>query len=213
MRSQAMVHYVAALPCLLMASSLMAAPALEWSRDVHFKAQHDPNLIELKEGEILRVRYDDTSWQRASVWASGQKLKLGWHTKLGAVLQDPAGGNPLPIAMLVQGDHPITQALQACEQKNDATLAMQACLSDAKSRWDRQLNINYQALLRMLSPEQQRTIKAAQRSWLIWRDAQFSAIAAAYSQEGTLWGLVAGEQQVTLVREQADRLGQQLADR
>jgi uncharacterized protein YecT (DUF1311 family) len=55
-------------------------------------------------------------------------------------------------------------------------------------------------------------VRAAQRAWLAWRDAQSEAISAAYQREGTMWGLVAAERRLDLVREQAVRLGQLAAD-
>ena len=181
------------LPLLLALAPMAAAsaPALEGASTVAFERTSDPHFVRL---------------------GDGRALILGFDPERGTVLADPLSGVALPVVDDLGAQHPIDVANDACQQDDSSTLGISSCLAEATARWDRQLNLNYQRLLGRLDAEQQAPVKAAQRAWLAWRDAQSAAISATYQREGTMWGLVSAGRRLDLVREQAVRLGQLAAD-
>jgi uncharacterized protein YecT (DUF1311 family) len=128
------------------------------------------------------------------------------------VLALPEGGPRLPVVDDLGDQHPIALATEACLQLKDSTLGMHECLSEAMGRWDLQLNLHYKRLTAGLSEEMLTEVKAAQRAWMAWRDAQFEAFTALSSDRGSLGGVVNGQRRVAIVREQAVRLGALAAD-
>lgn len=70
-------------------------------------------------------------------------------------------------------DPPYTPALRACLDKpeNQATMGMVDCMAAETRIWDQRLNREYQATLRALEPETQARLRAAQRLWVQYRDA------------------------------------------
>jgi len=202
------------LPLLLALAPMAAAsvPALEGASTVDFEHTSDPHVVQLSDGRALTVIYAEGDWEKTGDWAEGRSLILGFDPERGTVLADPRSGLVLPVVDDLGAQHPIDVANDACQQDDSSTLGISGCLAEATARWDRQLNLNYQRLLGRLDAEKQAPVKAAQRAWLAWRDAQFAAISATYQREGTMWGLVSAGHRLDLVREQAIRLGQLAAD-
>ena len=202
------------LPLLLALAPIAAAsvPALEGASTVAFEQTSDPHVVQLGDGRALTVIYAEGDWEKTGDWAEGRSLILGFDPERGTVLADPRSGLVLPVVDDLGAQHPIDVANDACQQDDSSTLGISGCLAEAAARWDRQLNLNYQRLLGRLDAEKQAPVKAAQRAWLAWRDAQFAAISATYQREGTMWGLVSAGHRLDLVREQAVRLGQLAAD-
>jgi uncharacterized protein YecT (DUF1311 family) len=202
------------LPLLLALAPIAAAsvPALEGASTVAFEQTSDPHVVQLGDGRALTVIYAEGDWEKTGDWAEGRSLILGFDPERGTVLADPRSGLVLPVVDDLGAQHPIDVANDACQQDDSSTLGISGCLAEAAARWDRQLNLNYQRLLGRLDVEKQAPVKAAQRAWLAWRDAQFAVISATYQREGTMWGLVSAGHRLDLVREQAVRLGQLAAD-
>ena len=207
MRLRSLFCLLCFLPCLA-----TAAPALVGATEVGFERTSDPNLVRLADGTVLTVIYAEGDREKTRDWAAGRKLTLGFDAGRGTVLVDPAGDFVVPVVDDLGERHPIAMANEACQRENDTTLGMGDCLVEAMQRWDRQLNINYQRLLGLLDADKQSPVKAAQRAWLAWRDAQFEAISTVHQREGSVWGLVSTGRRIDLVREQAIRLGQLAAD-
>lgn len=195
------------LPCVA-----TAAPALEGATEVRFQQTSDPNLVRLADGTVLTVIYAEGDWEKTSEWTEGKALTLGFDRERGTLLVDPEGTFAVPVVDDLGERHPIDVANEACQRENDTTLGMGSCLGEAMERWDRQLNINYQRLLGLLDADKQAPVKAAQRAWIAWRDAQFEAITTVHQREGSVWGLVSTGRRIDVVREQAIRLGQIAAD-
>jgi uncharacterized protein YecT (DUF1311 family) len=202
------------LPLLLALAPIAAAsvPALEGASTVAFEQTSDPHVVRLGDGRALTVIYAEGDWEKTEDWAEGRSLILGFDPERGTVLADPRSGFVVPVVDDLGDQHPIDVANDACQDDDSSTLGISRCLAEAAARWDRQLNINYQRLINVLDAEKQAPVKAAQRAWLAWRDAQFAAISATYQREGTMWGLVSAGHRLDLVREQAVRLGQLAAD-
>lgn len=70
-------------------------------------------------------------------------------------------------------DPPYTPALRACLEKpeNQGTMGMVDCMGAETQIWDRRLNREYQETLRSLEAETQARLRAAQRLWVQFRDA------------------------------------------
>jgi uncharacterized protein YecT (DUF1311 family) len=195
-----------------MLSASAHADELAGERKLVFQEQHDPNLIALADGSELTVLYGEGDWEAVHGLPPGSELRLGFDSALGTVLALPEGGPRLPVVDDLGDQHPIALATEACLQLKDSTLGMHECLSEAMGRWDLQLNLHYKRLTAGLSEEMLTEVKAAQRAWMAWRDAQFEAFTALSSDRGSLGGVVNGQRRVAIVREQAVRLGALAAD-
>ena len=70
-------------------------------------------------------------------------------------------------------DPPYTPALRTCLEKpeNQATMGMVDCMAAETRIWDQRLNREYQETLRSLDQETQARLRAAQRLWIQFRDA------------------------------------------
>ena len=51
------------------------------------------------------------------------------------------------------------------------TYQMAECLSAQTAQWDKKMNAAYQALMKTLEPKQREQLRAAQRLWIQYRDA------------------------------------------
>ena len=93
---------------------------------------------------------------------------------------------------------------QSCgDQPN--TVAIVACL-DAKAKvWDQRLNAAYRSLGQVVDPEQRDPLRAAQRSWLQYRDANCRFYAA---HQGTISQVLAAECLRSMTQERALELEQ-----
>ncbi|MBE5316425.1 MAG: DUF1311 domain-containing protein [Xanthomonadales bacterium] len=196
---------------LLLSGAAQASDLIGEARVV-FQDQHDPNLIALADGRQLSVLYDDGAWEAVDALAPGAELALGFDAEHGTVLVLPNGGPQIPVVDDLGDQHPIARAAESCMQLRDSTLGMHECLGEAMERWDLQLNLHYKRLTAGLSEESLTEVKAAQRAWMAWRDAQYEAFTALSSDGGSLGGVINGQRRLAIVREQAVRLGGLAAD-
>lgn len=72
--------------------------------------------------------------------------------------------------------------LEACGQEG-STVGIAGCLLRRAEIWDRRLNEAYAALQRRITPEQRDMLRAAQRLWISYRDANCAFYAA---QDGSI---------------------------
>ena len=70
------------------------------------------------------------------------------------------------------------------------TAQLVACVNDHVAHWDRELNRTYQELINRLPPRQQERLRAAQRLWIQYRDANCGFYAAG---EGSIASVEAAE--------------------
>lgn len=196
---------------LLLSGAAQASDLIGEARVV-YKEQHDPNLIALADGRELSVLYVDGMWETVSALDPGTELQLGFDAEHGTVLALPNGGPQIPVVDDLGDQHPISRAAESCMQRRDSTLGMHECLGEAIERWDLQLNLHYRRLTGGLSEETLAEVKAAQRAWMAWRDAQYEAFTALGSESGSLGGVINGQRRLAIVREQAVRLGALAAD-
>lgn len=94
-----------------------------------------------------------------------------------------------------------TPARAACVRNADGVFEDVACASDAYAKADKQLNLVYQQLLKQSDEEAQKKLRAAQRAWLAYRDANASFVYA-IEGDGSAGRMVAANQleQATLAR-------------
>ena len=85
-------------------------------------------------------------------------------------------------------DHPIDQYQTKCIAADSTTAGMTNCTNGASARWDKELNSVYAKLLSSLSPVEQDALRAAQRQWILYRDAEFKVIDEMYkTRDGTMY--------------------------
>jgi uncharacterized protein YecT (DUF1311 family) len=78
---------------------------------------------------------------------------------------------------------------QPCGDRPD-TATITACIGNKARAWDRRLNTAYQALESTIDPEQREPLKAAQRLWIQYRDANCRFYAA---HSGSISSILAAE--------------------
>ncbi len=84
--------------------------------------------------------------------------------------------------------HPIDKSLEACIDKNGSTAGMVECTDKAYAAWDKELNKNYNDLMRTLKPSQKETLRVAQLEWIKFRDLDFKLIDSLYdTMQGTMY--------------------------
>ena len=102
---------------------------------------------------------------------------------------------------------PIDRKLEDCIDRDPSTAGMVECTEAAFAAWDKELNAAYQALAKLLGPEQKGALKTAQRQWLAWRDAEFAMLDAIYAtREGTMYLPMAAGDRMEIVKARAVEL-------
>jgi uncharacterized protein YecT (DUF1311 family) len=87
-----------------------------------------------------------------------------------------------------QPQHPIDDALDACIEKNGSTAGMVECTDVAYAAWDKELNRNYGALMKQLTPRQKEALRLSQLEWIKFRDLEFKFIDSIYDTlQGTMY--------------------------
>ena len=82
--------------------------------------------------------------------------------------------------------HPIDQTLaQAAGRSGGVTVDLADAQSAAWAAWDKELNRLYVQLQNKAGPERRDTLRAAQRAWLAYDQAQGHWDAAVYADQGT----------------------------
>ena len=102
--------------------------------------------------------------------------------------------------------HPIDQELDACMSTSDgqSTYGMITCYQQAEEAWDAELNRLYKALMATLEKEDQDRLRAAQRAWIAYRDAEYSFSGEMYyAMEGTMYRIMAAGREMEMVRTRA----------
>jgi uncharacterized protein YecT (DUF1311 family) len=101
---------------------------------------------------------------------------------------------------------PIDKALRAClaTDRGQSTAGMVECLGIAHEAWDRELNRTYDQLMRSLDQASRDKLRAAQRQWLVFRDAdmafQRQEFVVGNGKYGTLAGVTLTSDNVETIR-------------
>lgn len=98
----------------------------------------------------------------------------------------------------------IDSQLEKCQSEAHTTIDSSECYSQAMAAWDRELNTQYQALLKDNPENVRNALRASQRQWIKYKDAYHEAANEYYRQEqGTLWGIIAAETRMNVIRDKA----------
>lgn len=108
------------------------------------------------------------------------------------------------VCLAQQPGKNIDMQLQECKLHANSTQDNARCYSAAIQQWDGELNKQYQLLINSQPESVRGNIKAAQRSWIQYRDSYNTAIASFYQQQqGSVWPLVAAETKMNVIRDKA----------
>jgi len=102
-----------------------------------------------------------------------------------------------------------SDALDAClnNPKTISTADMSDCYSVAYKAFDHRLNVAYQSLLKTLPATPAQKLKASQRTWLTFRDAELATQSAIFAtRQGTMYVPMQEDEGMSLTRDRALRL-------
>jgi len=114
----------------------------------------------------------------------------------------------LTIALTLAGNAAVA-AQPDCSTSASTQLAIDQCVGRHMKAFDQKLNDTYRALLAKVSKEGEDRLRAAQRAWLTWRDAQ-CAFETMGTRGGSVNSSVYGMCIDKLTQEQTKRLDAQL---
>lgn len=195
---------------LILAAALLSASSVvmasDWSRDVSYSGNNDPGEIWFSDGTQVHVEYKEIPWETVDAWPQGKALRLEWSADTGIELVDIASKQRMSAMFESAAAHPIDLLAEQCMQEPPYDDA--GCLDAAHQRWDREVNRAYDVLLKRLAAKSDRErVRAAQRFWAAYRDAQIAAIGQIIGgTEGTIWSNVSKREINQLLREQQRRL-------
>lgn len=116
----------------------------------------------------------------------------------------------LPVAGLLlctsaqAQENAIDARLSQCMNGASTTPALSECYGSASKAWDKEMNTQYNRLMKKLTGEPKAKLRVAQRNWLAYRDSWMATSKAFFAQrQGTMTPLSVGAQSVSLVRNQA----------
>jgi uncharacterized protein YecT (DUF1311 family) len=100
--------------------------------------------------------------------------------------------------------HPIDRAMDAAMEKDSSTAGMVEAVSIAAKKWDREMNSLYQDLKKQMQPGEWTALVAAQKAWIVYRDAQTKSLVETYGHmEGTMWIPESASAVMNLTRDRA----------
>jgi uncharacterized protein YecT (DUF1311 family) len=106
--------------------------------------------------------------------------------------EEPAGKDPIDVAM------------EAAMERDPSTAGMNEAISGAQVKWDAKMNRLYQALKKKLPADEWPNLVAAQKAWIVYRDAQIKLLETTYlKMEGTMWLNICNSAVMEITRERA----------
>lgn len=113
----------------------------------------------------------------------------------------------LAAPLHAQKKDPIDVAMEAAMTKNPSTAGMVQAIDAALTQWDKKLNASYKGLQTKLPAEEWKELVAAQRAWIVFRDAQLKAMDSTFARmEGTMWIPVRAEMAMNITKQRAQFL-------
>lgn len=102
---------------------------------------------------------------------------------------------------------PIDKAYESCKQEHNTTAGMANCAFDAYKSWNNELNKYYNRVLKLLRKQGDiSSFKNAQKAWVAFRDAEFTAYNNMFNKQGDRWTVIRAENRIALVRARALQL-------
>lgn len=120
-----------------------------------------------------------------------------------------AAGLLLALGASEFAPHPIEASLEQCmaSPQGLSTQGTRACIDAAAKAWDRELNRVWGELRRELPAAAMDRLRAAQRQWIAFRDAEIAALDAAYgAMQGTMFQPMHAEAISALTRDRVRQL-------
>jgi uncharacterized protein YecT (DUF1311 family) len=115
----------------------------------------------------------------------------------------------LPLPALAADRDPIDAALDACLAKPEgaSTPGMVECTSEAIRAWDKRLNEVYQQVISGLDPRSQELLRASQRRWVAFREAEHEAIDGPWRHDrGTIIRVLSVSADLSAIKERVREL-------
>ncbi len=101
-------------------------------------------------------------------------------------------------------EHAIDTWLKGCMAKDPSTQGTNACLAQALTRWDNEMNRVYQELNGRLDARRRSTLREAQRAWVAFRDLELDWLGEFYGKlEGSMYGSMLAADKVEVMRKRA----------
>lgn len=100
--------------------------------------------------------------------------------------------------------HPIDKKVAALSDAARSTVEMRTAFEQGNQLWDAELNRCYGELKKKLRPEAFAALQAAQRQWIVYRDAQLQFIGELYGHfDGTMYIPMRASAAMELTRKRA----------
>lgn len=118
-------------------------------------------------------------------------------------------GGPVLAQSDAPDPHPIEADLSRCMESPEgmSTHGMLECQSTATEAWDQELNRIWGELMRELPSPAKESLRASQRKWVAFRDADLEAMAAAYGEmQGSMFQVMLADSVTALTRDRVRQL-------
>ena len=115
----------------------------------------------------------------------------------------------LSFSALAADPDPLDAALDACLAKPEAlsTTGMVECADAAIRGWDKRLNEVYQQVMTDLDPKSQELLRASQRRWVAFREAEREAMGGPWRQDrGTITRVLTVNADLSAIKERVQEL-------
>ncbi len=124
-----------------------------------------------------------------------------------AVLALPSGLPAVDVESPDAAEVRIARGMDRLLDEDSSTAGMVQAAAWEFREWDQLMNTAYQALLSNLPTEEQATLRASQRAWLAYRDAELTALRTLFEQkEGTMFIPMAARASARVVKHRAIEL-------
>jgi len=92
--------------------------------------------------------------------------------------------------------------MKNCLQIANSTADQRNCINNAYDSWDKLLNTEYQNLINKLRKEEKELFIASQRTWIKYRDTEFSFINSYYydNDKGTLFFVMGDHKRMEMIK-------------
>ena len=118
-------------------------------------------------------------------------------------------GSPVLAQTDAPDQHPIEAELSRCMETPEgmSTHGMRQCLGNASEAWDKEMNRIWGELMRELPAPAKDSLRAAQRKWIVFRDAELEALAQSYgAMPGTMYLVMHADAVSSLTRDRVRQL-------
>jgi uncharacterized protein YecT (DUF1311 family) len=115
----------------------------------------------------------------------------------------------LSFPALAADPDPLDAAVDACLAKPEgaSTPGMVDCTGEAIREWDKRLNKVYQQVMAGLDPKSRELVRASQRRWVAFREAEHEAMGGPWRQDrGTIIRVLTANADLSAIKERVQEL-------